>query len=152
MSRTVHFEIQATQPEQLIAYYSALFGWQFNKWDGPADYWLIHTGPNERPGIDGGLLQRCGEHAQQMEQAPAPGPTSPASSSTAWPPPVNAFVCTIDVDQIDEAVDKATRLGGSVAMPKTPIQGVGQLAYMNDPDGNLFGMMQMDPRAAMGTG
>ncbi len=44
MSRVVHFEIHATDPERLVAFYTDLFGWTIQKWDGPMDYWLIHTG------------------------------------------------------------------------------------------------------------
>jgi uncharacterized protein len=34
MSRVVHFEIQASQPQTLIGFYSGLFGWSFTKWGG----------------------------------------------------------------------------------------------------------------------
>lgn len=47
MSRVVHFEIQASQPQVLVEFYSQLFGWSFNKWGGPAEYWLIEKGPSE---------------------------------------------------------------------------------------------------------
>jgi predicted enzyme related to lactoylglutathione lyase len=60
MSRVVHFEIQASQPQVLVEFYSQLFGWSFNKWGGPAEYWLIETGPSDKPGINGGLLPRRG--------------------------------------------------------------------------------------------
>ena len=52
MPRVVHFEICGAKPEQLIDFYSKVFGWKFEKW-GPIDYWIIKTG--EGPGIDGGL-------------------------------------------------------------------------------------------------
>ena len=44
MPRPIHFEIQAADPKRAIAFYSALFSWSFNKWEGPQDYWLIKTG------------------------------------------------------------------------------------------------------------
>ena len=56
MSRTVHFEIQASKPQALIDFYSTLFGWKFKQW-GENEYWLIDTG-TRKPGIDGGLLPR----------------------------------------------------------------------------------------------
>ena len=52
MPRVVHFEIYGKKPEQLITFYTKVFGWTFEKW-GPMDYWIIKTG--EGPGIDGGL-------------------------------------------------------------------------------------------------
>ncbi|MBZ2208740.1 VOC family protein [Massilia soli] len=124
MSRAVHFEIQASNPQALIDYYSGLFGWSFNKWEG-GEYWLIHTGPEDKPGINGGLLPRRG-----------PAPEAMAA--------VNAFVITVDVADIDGALASA----GTVVVPKMAVPGIGWLGYARDPDGNIFGMMQEDPEAA----
>ena len=124
MSRAVHFEIQASNPQALIDYYTGLFGWSFNQWQG-GEYWLIHTGPEDKPGINGGLLPRRG-----------PVPEAMAA--------VNAFVITVDVDDIDSALARA----GTVVVPKMAVPGIGWLGYARDPDGNIFGMMQEDPEAA----
>jgi len=130
MSRAVHFEIHASNPPALIDFYRGLFGWSFNKWEG-GDYWMIHTGPPERPGIDGGLLPRRGPAPQAMAA-------------------VNAFVITVDVDDIDAMLARAESLHqkGVVAVPKMAVPGIGWLAYLKDPDGNIFGMMQADTSAA----
>ncbi len=61
---------------------------------------------------------------------------------------VNAFVITVDVDDIDAAVARGKAAGGSMALPKMPVPGIGWLAYLKDPDGNIFGMMQADTGAA----
>ncbi len=61
MPRVVHFEIHAADPNRAVNFYQTLFGWTFQKWEGPMEYWLITTGPNEQPGINGGLVQRQGE-------------------------------------------------------------------------------------------
>jgi len=45
-------------------------------------------------------------------------------------------------------VAKAVAAGGSIAVPKMPIPTMGWLAYCKDTEGNLFGMMQMDAKAA----
>ena len=37
--------------------------------------------------------------------------------------------------------------GGTIALPKMPIPGIGWLAYAKDTEGNLFGLMQADPAA-----
>jgi len=34
--------------------------------------------------------------------------------------------------------------------PKTPVTDVGWLAYANDPEGNLFGMIERDPSVSPG--
>ena len=41
MSRVVHFEISADQPDRAIRFYENTFGWQFTKWDVPMPYWLV---------------------------------------------------------------------------------------------------------------
>jgi predicted enzyme related to lactoylglutathione lyase len=128
MSRVVHFEIHATDPESLVSYYSALFGWTIQKWDGPMDYWLISTGPDEQRGINGGLVRRRGD-----------GPTATQA--------VSSFVCTVDVKSAETSLARATELGGTVAVPVMPVPGIGWLCYAKDPDGNIFGMMQSDASA-----
>ena len=128
MSRAVHFEIHASNPQALIDFYAGLFGWSFNKWEG-GDYWMIHTGPDDQPGINGGLMPRRG-----------PVPESMAA--------VNAFVITVDVDAVDAVVAAAHLAGGTTALPKMPVPGIGWLAYLKDPDGNIFGIMQADTEAA----
>jgi predicted enzyme related to lactoylglutathione lyase len=128
MPRVVHFEIHADNPERAAAFYGGVFGWRFHKWDGPADYWLIHTGEDGTPGINGGMTRRHGP-------APADGQS------------VSSYVCTVDVPSVDEYLGKATAAGGRVAVPKMPIPGVGWLAYAKDPEGNIFGLMTADPAA-----
>jgi hypothetical protein len=127
MPRVIHFEIQADEPERAIRFYKELFGWEFSQWDGGSQYWLINTGPADQPGINGGLLPR---------RLPGDGQA------------VHAFVCTVDVRSVDEAVEKITALGGTIALAKMPIPGVGWLAYGKDTEGNVFGVMQTDPTAA----
>jgi predicted enzyme related to lactoylglutathione lyase len=126
MSRVVHFEIHAEDPERAIGFYSRLLGWEFKKWDGPMPYWLVSTGPKEQPGIDGGMMRRHG-----------------TIDGTA----VIAYVCTVSIDDIDASVAKAVELGGQIALAKMPIPGVGWLAYAKDSEGNIFGMMQADASA-----
>ena len=57
-------------------------------------------------------------------------------------------MCTVDVDDVDAFVAKAEAEGGSVALPKMAIPGVGWLAYVKDNDGNILGLMQADQAAA----
>ena len=126
MSRVVHFEVHAEDPERAIGFYSAVLGWSFNHWGGPMDYWLITTGPDDQPGINGGMVRRQGAIDGQA---------------------VIAFVCTVDVRSVDDTLAAALQHGGQVALPKMPVPGVGWLAYAKDTEGNIFGMMQADPSA-----
>lgn len=129
MPRVVHFEIHADNPERARRFYGELFGWEFTQFGGPMDYWIIKTGPEGQPGIDGGMMRRMG---------------APPVDGQA----VNAYVCTIDVDQLDQSMERALSLGGTLALAKMPIGGIGWLGYAKDPEGNIFGMMQADPNAA----
>jgi uncharacterized protein len=99
MARVGHFEIHADDPTRAINFYQNAFDWQFNKWEGPQDYWLIKTGESDCPGIDGGLLRRMG-----------PAPTDGQA--------VNAYVCTLLSTQLDTEINNALANGGSVAVPK----------------------------------
>lgn len=128
MGRVIHFEIHAAEPERAIAYYRAVFGWKFQQW-GDQPYWLVVTGPDGTPGINGGLLPRRGP-------APATGQA------------VNAFVCTVDVDDLAAALTRSREAGGTLALDRMPVPGVGWLAYVHDTEGNILGMMQADPKAA----
>ena len=48
-----------------------------------------------------------------------------------------------------EAVEEAVlQHGGSIALPRMPIPGVGWLFYAKDTEGNIFGVTQPDPNAA----
>jgi uncharacterized protein len=44
MNRPVHFEIPAEDPERAIQFYEKVFGWKFDRWNGPIEYWTISTG------------------------------------------------------------------------------------------------------------
>ena len=128
MPRPIHFEIHAENMDRAIVFYTALFGWQFSQWQG-MPYWLIKTGEEGTPGINGGLLPRRGT-----------GPVDMAA--------VNAFVCTVEVSDLGTMVNKSVAAGGAIAVPKMPIPTMGWLAYCKDTEGNLFGLMQMDATAA----
>ena len=58
MLRVSHFELPASDPEKLVKFYEDVFGWTVKKWDGPMDYWLVMTGPEDQEGIDGGIARR----------------------------------------------------------------------------------------------
>jgi len=127
MNRPVHFEIHATDPAKLSKFYADVFGWQITHM-AAFDYYLINTGDNDGPGINGGFVKRMG-------------------AAAAVGAPVNAFVCSLGVKSVDETVAKATAAGAAVALPKMPIPCVGWQAYIRDPDENIVGLHQADHRA-----
>ena len=131
MSRVVHFEIQADDVERAKAFYGAVFGWTFQDWSGAtgSTYWGVITGPDDQPGINGGLLQR---------PVTAPGPQQGT----------NAYVCTVAVDDYDATEQRILEAGGQVALPKMALTGMAWQGYYLDTDGNTFGIHQPDPNAA----
>ena len=120
MARVVHFDISGNDPQKLIPFYEQIFQWKFSKWEGPMEYWLIETGPEDQAGINGGLGVRQGD---------------------------DRVVNTIGVRDIDSILDQVKAKGGNVITEKGPIPGVGWFAQFKDPEGNVFGLMQDDPSA-----
>ena len=120
MARVVHFEIPADDTGRCQQFYREVFGWNFQKWEGPSEYWLVSTGTEAR-GIDGGMMKRQ-----------AAGQT---------------VVNTVEVASLDDTVKTVQRMGGAVTVPKLAIPGVGWLAYCTDSEANPFGVMQPDESA-----
>jgi predicted enzyme related to lactoylglutathione lyase len=106
-----------------VKFYEKVFGWKIVKWEGPVEYWLITTGKENEPGIDGGLSKRT-----ETESNPS-------------------TVNTIDVSSVDEFADKVQKNGGKIVVPKHAVPGVGWLVYFKDTEGNMFGMMEADESA-----
>src|SRR2546430_5336240 len=98
MSRVIHFEIPTSDPERAAAFYKKAFGWKIEKWPGPMEYWMVTTGPEGTPGINGGVMRKSD---------------------------VTATTKTVDVESVEKAGAAATSAGGKKIMPKTPVPGVG---------------------------
>lgn len=135
MNRVVHFEIYAENPERAAKFYAEMFDWSVKEWAYPGTqvkdedrYWMVTTGDEKVPGINGGILFRKGKSPSGLE-------------------PITAFVCTVDVESVDESLKMALSLGGQLSVPKVAVKGMGWLAYARDTEGNIFGMMQMDKEA-----
>ena len=134
MNRVVHFEIHVADPERAAKFYQAVFGWEIEEWKFPepmADenrYWMVKTGPDSEPGINGGMVFRKGSAPKDGE-------------------PMTAYVCTMTVSSVDEYLEKIKKAGGRVMIEKMPIVQVGWLAYARDLDGNMFGIMEDDKEA-----
>jgi uncharacterized protein len=120
MARVIHFEIPVNDADRAIAFYQKVFGWKIEKWPGPMEYWLVNTGDEKAPGINDGIMKRGN---------------------------VQTTTNTLGVDSVDASQAAVTKAGGKLIMPKTPIPGVGYFAYCEDPEGNLFGVMQADSNA-----
>lgn len=108
MPRPVHFEIALRNPDNTTKFYETVFGWKISKWGGTPEYWLCSTGDGEQ-GIDGGFARSD--------------------------KPSNGAILSITVDNIDSILETILGAGGEILRPKTPIPGVGYVAYFADPEG-----------------
>jgi predicted enzyme related to lactoylglutathione lyase len=129
VSRPVHFEIHAGDPERAARFYRTVLGWSVEQW-GDQPYWIVVTGAEDQPGINGGLLPRRG-----------PAPESGQ--------PVNAFVLTVQVEDLDATLASAAAEGATTALEKDFMAGVGWIAYVHDPEGNLLGLLQPEEAGAV---
>ena len=82
-------------------------------------FWVALTGQPPEFGIDGGIID-----VKELDI------------------PLNSI---IEVEDIDDVLQKIKAKGGKVAVPKFFEQGVGYLAYFRDLDNNVFGLRQVDP-------
>jgi uncharacterized protein len=120
----IYFEIQADDPNRAIGFYSKVFAWTFSAVNGlPVPYWRIETG-----GSRGGLLKR-------------PAKTPPMEYGT------NAFVCSIEIENFDATANIILERGGIVALPKFAVPGTCWQGYFIDPEGNTFGIFEVDQGA-----
>jgi len=116
-----HFAINADDLPRARRFYERVFGWRFEAW-GPPGFYLIQTGAAGE-GILGALQQR---------RELVPGQRTVG------------FECTVAVDSADAAAKTAEAAGGAVIMAKTIIPTVGELVWLQDPDGNVVGAMKYD--------
>jgi uncharacterized protein len=119
MARVVHFEFGIDDAERAARFYREALDWTIDKWDGPFDYWLVTTGPDDELGINGALMKK-----------------SDGLSGTQ---------VTIAVDSIDDALAKIVAAGGEIVQPKETLPDVGQIALCRDTEGNTFGVIQPEP-------
>lgn len=121
--RIVHFEIPFDDGDRARSFYQDAFGWSINEMP-EMDYTMVSSGPTTEQGmpsepgfINGGMFKRDADWS-----------TNP--------------VITIDVDDIDAALEKIKGLGGSTAVEKTTVGDMGFSAYFKDSEGNIMGLWQ----------
>ncbi len=119
MKRPVHFEILADDPSKMADFYKDVFEWEITTWGGGEQaYWLVTTGPDDVPGINGGIMSR------EFDQA---------------------VINTLEVESLDDILIKIEGAGGRKVHGPNEIPGVGMHAYCADIEGNLFGVLEPRP-------
>lgn len=121
MGRVVHFEITADDPDRAAAFYRKAFGWQIADWGGPFKYFLATTGSQDKPGINGAIMDRQSQH--------------------------QAVINSIEVETWEQGARDVIDAGGKVLTEKTPIPGMGYFAYCHDTEGNVFGIFESNEAA-----
>src|SRR5207253_9970575 len=120
MNRVTHFEIYTDDPEAVQPFYRDVFGWKFQKFeDGPMEYWLVTTGEDKEPGINGGMTRpREGQN---------PG-----------------TVNTVAVKPLDQSMRKSQQGDGTIRVRKMAMPKGGRLAAAADPAGTIAGIIERD--------
>ncbi|WP_370177832.1 VOC family protein [Alteriqipengyuania sp.] len=115
----VWYELMTTNADAAQAFYGPLLGWEFKGSDTPGmDYRLI-----SKDGVEiAGLLQ--------LTQEMTDGGARPI------------WVGYISVEEIEAGVAKLKELGGTVLMGPNHLDGVGHMAFVSDPQGVPFYLMQ----------
>jgi predicted enzyme related to lactoylglutathione lyase len=123
MDKVVHFEIPADDLARAKKFYSSVFGWKTEDVPG-MEYAMARTVavdektrmPKESGAINGGMMKRIAA--------------------------VKAPVVTINVDDIDKAMEKVVKAGGKVVTEKQKVMDMGWNAYVKDSEGNVIGVWQ----------
>jgi uncharacterized protein len=122
----IFFEIHVDDVGRAVKFYHTVFGWKMSRNPGvDIEYYDIETG-----GSRGGLLQR-------PVKAPSPEQGT------------NAFVCSLEVESFDAIAAKILSNGGQVALEKFPVVGRCWQGYFIDPEGNTFGIFEVNEKAGL---
>ena len=124
-SPVTHFEISTENGPELAKFYGELLGWHVESFDIPGGggmtYEMVDT--HAGSGINGGI-------------------------GTKMPGGGTYVTVYAEADDIQATLDKAVKLGATVALPVSPIGDMVTIAIFIDPFGNTFGLTQANPQAA----
>lgn len=120
--QVVHFEIPADDLDRVQSFYREAFGWRLNPMPEMSYTMVTTVEPDEsgrpaEPGaINGGMRPR-GE-------------------------PVTRPVIVVNVDDIDQSLQRIRELGGDVVEGRSAVGDMGYSAYATDPEGNVVGLWE----------
>ena len=121
--KPAYFDLTVRDIGVARVFFENVFGWRFDQFPMPYEYYRIQAGPGREPGIDGGI-------------------GGAKDSPIAGGQPMTLI--TVPVANLDELIGKVLASGGRVVEPKTAIAGIGWYATCAEPGGLLFGMIQPD--------
>ncbi len=114
-----HFAINADNVQRAKRFYEGVFGWRFDPWGPPNFYQVKSAGA----GLFGALQERR-ELVPGVRMA--------------------GYEASIGVDDLKATIAAVEAGGGKIVMQPYRIEGVGELIYFEDPEGNLVGAMQYE--------
>jgi predicted enzyme related to lactoylglutathione lyase len=109
-----HLEIPADDPGRVLPFYAAVFGWEFGQMAEFGDYNLFRMTCSNSGGAVGKRGVTAGERLS----------------------------VAIEVDSVEEALETAVRLDGSVVRGKAEVMGFGWSAVIADPEGNPISIFE----------
>ena len=122
-----HFSINVNDIDRARDFYSTVFGWQFHAF-GPPGFYMVETSPGATP------VPVLGSMQKRRELTPGA--------------PMRGLEGTIAVQNLDEAISAIEANGGRIVMPRSTLPMIGHLAYFEDPETNVLGVMQYDSKAS----
>ena len=128
MNPVIHFEMPANDRERMSDFYSGVFGWQMNMM-GPdmGNYVIAMTtdsdekGPKKPGAINGGFFPVTDDN------------------------PMKHPSVVIQVEDINEHIEKVKSAGGKVIGKPMDIPDVGKYVVFVDTEGNMLSMMETRP-------
>jgi uncharacterized protein len=118
-----HFAINADDVQRAKAFYERVLSWRFDPW-GPPNFYQVK---NAGSGVLGALQERR-ELVPGVRMA--------------------GYEATLGVEDLKATVAAIEASGGKIVMPPYRIDGVGELIYFEDTEGNLVGAMQYERKAS----
>jgi predicted enzyme related to lactoylglutathione lyase len=119
--KPTHFDLTVRNTGEARRFFSAVLGWTYKEF--APGYFRIQAGPEDEPGIDGGI-------AALADTTIAKGPLT---------------VLVMPVDDLDKMVALVESNGGHVLERRVWVPGIGWFSSCAEPGGLVFGMIQADP-------
>ena len=124
--KPVYFDFTVADLGAARRFFERVFGWRFQRFPMPYEYYRIEAGAPDEPGIDGGI-----------------GAISSTQISEGKP----LTQVTIQVSDLDQFIARVKTSGGFVVEERMAIPGIGWYATCAEPGGLKFGLIQADPAA-----
>ena len=125
--KPAYFDLTVLDLAAARRFFAAVFGWRFERFPMPYEYYRISAGPHDETGIDGGI-----------------GALADTEVAVGLP----QTTLTVPVPDLDAVLARVAQAGGRVIEPRMPIPGIGWYATCAEPGGLRFGLIEAEASAA----